>query len=147
MQDKVIKFFFKLRILFLNIAISIFLIIDLITNWIMLKISDRQIAFIAGIITFVFFGGLLISVILKITQMVIVYCHTNHYNKHKCELKGFLIAFSVLLTPLIILLIIRNLAWFNPTWTQLFLPQIFATILLFFWIIYFCSEAATFEMT
>ena len=129
----------KISALFLTVIISILLVADLITNWIMLIIADREIAINAAHTSLIFSILILVCTVVKIVLRIWIHIsYTSDYNSE--ESMYLLINFSVLFAIIGALLIVRTLGWFNQLALQVLFPTHgLITLLLIVYIANICS--------
>lgn len=110
---------------FLNAIISILLVADLITNWIMLNIADSQIANINANTSLIFSILILVCALVKIVLQIVIHYHIDNYGSYRddCEVSMFFIIFFLVLFAIIgSLLIVRTLGWYNQLAFQVLNP-------------------------
>ena len=131
----------KISALFLTVIISILVVADLITNWIMLIIADREIAIIAANTSLIFSILILVCTVVKIVLRI--WIHITYNSIYDSEESMFLlISFSVLFVIIGALLIVRTLGWFNQLSLQVLFPtQGLITFLFIAYIVNICSYA------
>ena len=128
----------KISALFLTVIISILLVADLITNWIMLTIADREIEINAAYTSLIFSILILVCTVVKIVLRI--WIHITYNSVYDSEESMYLlISFSVLFAIIGALLIVRTLGWFNQLALQVLFPtHSLITFLLIVYIVNIC---------
>ena len=134
----------KISALFLTVIISILLVADLITNWIMLIIADREIAINAAHTSLIFSILILVCTVVKIVLRI--WIHITYSDYYSEESMCLLINFSVLFAIIGALLIVRTLGWYNQLALQVLFPTHgLITFLLIVYIVNICSICIVYD--
>ena len=115
------KRYAQINIWFWSAIISILLIADAITNWIMLIIADREIANVSARVSLIFSILFLVCAVVQIVLQIII--HINYTRDSNSEDSiCIIVLFSVLFVIIGALLIVRTLGWFNQLSLQVLFP-------------------------